>query len=450
MFQRKVYGYLKNWKEESNGSSAVLIEGARRVGKSTTAEAFAKTEYDDYILIDFSTAEQAIKDNFDNIGNLDTFFRNLFILTGKTLQKRRGVIIFDEVQFFPKARQSVKQLVKDGRFDYIETGSLISIKKNVKDILIPSEEESIKMYPMDFEEFLMATNNDDLIELIRTCFESKKPLGQALHRKLITLFRTYLIVGGMPQAVKEFIRSDDFNLVDEVKRDILSLYLSDISKHTTKQSSSVLEIFNEIPSSFTTKEHKFNLANIQKGAKYRDYEDAFFWLSDAMIINNCYNTTEPNIGLRINRNRVSMKCYMADTGLLISHAFDENGLVSSEVYKKILFNKLEVNLGMILENIVSQMFVANNKKLYFYSNSSRDNKLDRMEIDFLICKKVPTNSHNISPIEVKSGKNYTLTSIKKFMVKYKNYLNQPYVIHMDDLKENNEILYIPFYMAYLL
>jgi len=228
MFQRKVYDYLNNWKEESNGSSAVLIEGAWRVGKSTTVEEFAKAEYDGYILIDFSTAEQEIKDNFDNIGNLDTFFRNLFILTGKTLQRRKGVIIFDEVQFFPRARQSIKQLVKDGRFDYIETGSLISIKKNVKDILIPSEEESIKMYPMDFEEFLWAIGNNAIMGTIRDAFERRKPLGNDIHRAILREFRVYMAVGGMPQAVASYVAGESYRQIDRVKKGILRLYINDL------------------------------------------------------------------------------------------------------------------------------------------------------------------------------------------------------------------------------
>ena len=231
MFKRKIYDDLKNWKEESAGSSALLIEGARRVGKSTVAEEFAKNEYKNYILIDFSLAEKALKENFENIGNLDTFFRNLFLICGKTLKPRESLIIFDEVQLFPKARQAIKQLVKDGRYDYIETGSLISINKNVKDILIPSEEESIKMFPMDFEEFLWANNNYVYYDAIKEAFNNKKPLGQNIHRKIMQQFRSYMAVGGMPQAVEAYVAGKNFREIDRVKRNILKLYIQDLKKH---------------------------------------------------------------------------------------------------------------------------------------------------------------------------------------------------------------------------
>ena len=247
MFRRKAYENLKEWKEESAGSSAIMIEGARRVGKSTVAEEFAKAEYEGYILIDFSESEKAVMDNFDNISNMDTFFRNLFILTGKTLKERRGVIIFDEVQFFPKARQAIKQLVKDGRFDYIETGSLISIQKNVKDILIPSEEESIKMYPMDFEEFLWAIGNDSIIGAIRDSFEQRKPLGDDIHRRIMREFRVYMAVGGMPQAVEAYVSGKTYKQIDRVKKGILRLYANDLKKHDNEEGDKAEIVFKSIP-----------------------------------------------------------------------------------------------------------------------------------------------------------------------------------------------------------
>ena len=450
MFQRKVYGYLKNWKEESNGSSAVLIEGARRVGKSTTAEEFAKAEYDDYILIDFSTAEQAIKDNFDNIGNLDTFFRNLFILTGKTLQKRRGVIIFDEVQFFPKARQSVKQLVKDGRFDYIETGSLISIKKNVKDILIPSEEETLEMYPMDFEEFMWAMGNETLMPFVEDCFERRVPLGQALHRKAMDLFRLYMVVGGMPQAILRYIETMDFRKVEAVKRQILTLYRNDIHKYADNAETKVTAIFDEIPGQLQKHEKKFRLSAISSSARMRDYDDAFFWLNDARIVNCCYNTTEPSLGLRLNESRTTLKCYMADTGLLISHAFNDKGTVPVEVYQKLILGKLDINEGMLMENVVAQMLAAAGHKLFFYSKSSNEDAEERMEIDFLVRKSKITNRHNISPIEVKSGKRFSLISLEKCIKKFAEYLSTAFVLYDGDLKVENDIVYLPLYMTPIL
>ncbi len=263
-------------------------------------------------------------------------------------------------------------------------------------------------------------------------------------------FHQYMIVGGMPQAVEEYIKTKDFYAVDQVKRNILNLYQDDIKKHSGKYSLKVESIFDEIPSQLQKHEKKFKLSSLEKDARTRDYEDAFVWLRDAMIVNCCFNTTEPSIGLSLNTDNASMKCYMADTGLLISHSFDEQGLVKEEVYKKILFDKLEYNEGMIIENIVSQMLAMNQHKLFFYSNSSRENSSERMEIDFLIAKSKITSRHNISPIEVKSSKNYTLVSMNKFIKKYKEQLATPYIIHTGDLKEENGILYLPLYMTPLL
>ena len=288
------------------------------------------------------------------------------------------------------------------------------------------------------------------MEFISKCFETKKPLGQMMHRKIMDFFRQYVIIGGMPQAVKEYINTKDFNKVDQIKRDILNLYREDIIKHSDANSLKIENIFDEIPSQLQRHEKKFKFSDISKSARYREYEDAMFWLKDSMIVNLCYNSTEPNIGLKLNKDIMSLKCYMADTGLLISHSFDENGLVSEEIYKKILFDKLEFNEGMIMENIVAQMLVANGHKLYFYSNSSRNNSSSRMEIDFLIAKSKISNRHNISPIEVKSSKRYTLTSLDKFITKYNKQLHIPYVLHTSDLKEENGKVYLPIYMACLL
>ena len=367
-----------------------------------------------------------------------------------TLYERNSVIILDEIQLYPRARSAIKYLVEDGRYDYIETGSLVSIRENVSDILIPSEEQHLKMYPMDFEEFLWAMNNENLMTLIKKCFDERKPLGESMHRKAMDYFRQYLIVGGLPQAVNEYVISRNFNKVDQVKRNILALYREDIKKHSGKYSLKVESIFDEIPSQLQRHEKKFKITSLNKDAKLRDYEDAFMWLSDAMIVNYAFNTTEPNIGLSLNLDNTSYKCYMADTGLLISHSFDERGIVSEEIYKKILFDKLEYNGGMIIENIVAQMLTSNNHRLFFYSNPSRDNSDDRMEIDFLIAKSNITTRHNISPIEVKSGKNYTIVSLNKFRNKYKEQLYIPYVIHTGDYKEENGIVYLPLYMVPLL
>ena len=351
---------------------------------------------------------------------------------------------------YPRARAAIKYLVADGRYDYIETGSLMSIKKNVQDILIPSEERHIRMYPMDFEEFLLALGNDTLMGIIKKCFTENKPMGQSMHRKAMDYFRQYLIVGEMPQAVQEHVLSKDFDKVDKIKRDILTLYRADIMKHASGYEIKVASIFDEIPSQLQKHEKKFKLSSINKEARLRDYEDALFWLEDAMIVNICYNSTAPSIGLKLNMDRMTLKCYMADTGLLISHAFDENGIVSEELYKKLLFDKLEVNKGMIVENIVAQMLVASGHILYFYSCSCREDKEERMEIDFLIAKSKTSNRHNISPIEVKSSKNYTITSLKKFIRKFDQQTNTPYVLHTGDLKEENGIVFLPLYMTPLL
>lgn len=448
--KRKIYDSMQKWKEE-NGRTALLIDGARRVGKSYIAQEFAKKEYKSYILIDFNRAPAEITDLFVHyLNDLNMFFLYLSNFYGVKLYERESLIIFDEVQLFPKARAAIKYLVEDGRYDYVETGSLMTIKKNVADIVIPSEERHMKMYPLDFEEFLWALDNDTLMDFIRLCFEEKKPMGQVLHRKTMDYFRQYLIVGGMPQAVKTYRDSHDFDQVDRVKRDILELYRADIIKHAEGYQMKVAQIFDDIPAQLQKHDTKFKFSSLKKEARFREYKDALFWLSDAMITNICYNSTAPNIGLKLNMHRMTLKCYMTDTGLLISHAFDENGLVSEEIYKKLLFDKLEVNKGMIMENIVAQMLTASGHKLYFYSNPSRDDASLRMEIDFLTAKSKISNRHNISPIEVKSSKNYTLTSLRKFKEKYKEQLHIPYVLHPNDLKEENGILFLPLYMTPLI
>ena len=449
--RRKIYTELLKWKEEEAGRTALLIDGARRVGKSYIVENFAKQEYKSYIIIDFNRVNQEVTELFENyLNDLDLFFMYLSNYYNVKLYERDTLIIFDEVQLFPRARAAIKYLVADGRYDYIETGSLMSIKKNVKDIVIPSEERHLRMYPLDFEEFLWALDNESLMDFIKVFFEKKKPLGAALHRKAMDYFRQYMIVGGMPQAVERYVETKDFERVDRVKRDILELYRADIVKHAQGYEMKVEQIFDDIPAQLQKHDKKFKLSSLKKEARFRDYEDAIFWLSDAMIVNVCYNSTAPNIGLKLNMDRVTMKCYMADTGLLISHAFDENGIVSEEIYKKLLFDKLEVNKGMIMENIVAQMLVASGHKLYFYNNPSRDDASLRMEIDFLIAKSKITSKHNISPIEVKSGGKYTLTSLKKCREKYAEQLDTLYVLHKNDLKVEEGIVYLPLYMTPLL
>lgn len=449
--KRKVYYDLLEWKKKSNGKTAMLIEGARRVGKSYIALEFAKNNYKNYILINFSKVSDDVKNIFNNyLDKLDDFFLLLSSYYGVELYERETLFIFDEIQFFPRAREAIKFLVEDGRYDYLETGSLISIKKNVKDILIPSEEESIVMYPMDFEEFLWAMGRDTLMDFIREHFENRKSVGPLLHRTIMDYFNKYMIVGGMPQAVLEFSATNSFASVDKIKRSIIKLYRDDIRKHAEELNLKVEQIFDTIPAQLAKHEKRFNLATLDENARYRDYEGAFYFLEDAGIINIAYNTTEPNIGLGQRLDSNSLKCYMNDTGLLLSMTFNEREITSEEIYKKILFNKLTFNNGMIVENIVAQMLVASKNKLYFFSRNNREDSSETMEIDFLLSKSAITSMHNIIPIEVKSGKNYTYSSLNKLIGKYKDYLAQPIIIHTSDLKIENNILYLPIYMTILL
>ena len=449
--KRKIYNDILNWKNQSNGKTALLIEGARRVGKSYIVEKFAKENYKSYILIDFSKVPKEISELFDNyLDNLNYLFTYLSEYYGVKLYERNSLFIFDEIQFCPRARGAIKHLVADGRYDYIETGSLISIKKNVKDILIPSEEEILKINPMDFEEFLWAMGNDTLMNFIKDCYSTQKELGQPLHRKAMDYFKEYLIIGGMPQAVLEYRETRDFEKADKIKRNILNLYREDIRKHADELNLKVEQIFDTIPSQLQKHEKKFNISTLDANARYRNYEGAFYWLTDAGLINIAYNTTEPNIGLgqRIDNN--SLKCYMFDTGLLLSMTFNEKNIISEEVYKKILFDKLSFNEGMILENMVAQMLVSRGRKLYFFSRNSREDSTETMEIDFLILNNKITSKHNIIPIEVKSGDRYTFSSISKFVTKYNDYLGNPIIIHTKDLKIQDNILYLPVYMTGLL
>ena len=450
-FKRKAYNQFLEWKNNSQGKTALMVEGARRVGKSTLVTEFVQKEYEDFLFLDFAKEDDDVKENFkQNIGKLDVFFRTLFLAKGKELKPNRNtVIVFDEVQLFPLARQAIKYLVADGRYDYIETGSLISIKKNKEKILIPSEEFKIKMYPMDFEEFLWAVGDEQLMPFIRMCFEKKQKLGP-LHRKAMSHFRHYMIVGGMPQAVAEYVETNDFMKVDMVKRNILSLYKADIEKYAVGNEMKVKAIFDEIPSALSRHEKKFRLASISDKARYREYESSFFWLAESRVVNICYNSTAPDIGLRMNEERTTLKCYMADTGLLISHAFNLKTIMGNELYLKLALGKLEVNEGMLVENVVAQMLKASGHELFFYSNNSKNSAEDRMEIDFLVSKPVITNRHNISPIEVKSSNSYTITSLNKLRTKFAQMLAESYVLHPADVEVKDGVVYLPLFMASLL
>lgn len=449
--KRKITEEFIKWKNEDKGRTALLVEGARRVGKSYIVEEFARKYYKSYILIDFMIASPQVKQLFeDYLDDLDSFFARLSLFTHRELFERDTLIIFDKIQMYPKARAALKYLVADGRYDYIETGSLLSIRKNTSQIVIPSEEKHIKLNPMDFEEYLWARNDNVTMKLIRTCFEEKKPIGQAAHREIMKRFREYILIGGMPQVVKTFIETNDFMKAEEAKKMILDLYRDDISKYAEGYKEKVRAIFDEIPYSLARHDISFKLAAIDKNARMRDYESAFFWLKDAMICNMCYMSTEPNIGLGINAERLRLKPYFSDTGLLISMIFDENGLADKEIYEKILTDKLEVNLGLVMENAVAQMITASGRKLYYYASNDAEDKNNRMEIDFLIRKRGVTSRHNIIPVEVKSSSHYKTISLNKFIKKFQNYSGAPIIIHTGDYMVKNGIECFPVYMTELL
>lgn len=441
--KRKAYDKLKEWKNESNGKSAMLIDGARRVGKSFLAQEFAEKEYKTHVVINFSQASPEVKETFENdLMNLDLLFKKLSIIFGVKLYERNTLFVFDEVQQFPRAREAIKFLVADGRYDYIETGSLISLKQNVQDIVIPSEEEHMLLNPLDFEEFLWAIGDDVTAPILRSCLKSLTPIGAAAHRRVMNLFRQYVLVGGMPQAVTEYVKTDDFSKVDRVKKGILHLYRQDITRFAKGYESKVLAIFDEIPSQLSKKEKKFSVSSLGKDAKSRTYEDAFMWLTEGMIINNCYNATDPTFGLSMYLDVSSQKRYMADTGLLVTHAFKDNDFIANELYKAVLFDKINVNEGMLMENVVAQAFRANGRNLYFYSRSDSVKRENHMEIDFLIME-----NGKICPIEVKSSSYLTHSSLDKFANKFKGRIGRSYILYTKDIDVKDGIVCLPLYMA---
>lgn len=451
MFKRKIYDKLVAWKKESLGEKALLIEGARRIGKSTISEHFAKNEYKSYIIVDFNDVSDVVIDAFNKyLNDLDTFFLILSTEYNTTLYPRESLIIFDEIQKFPKVRQSIKKFVKDGRYDYIETGSLISIKENVKDITIPSEERKIKMYPMDFEEFCWALNEEKIIEYIRKCFNELKPLEENIHHKAMLLFKQYMLVGGMPKVIEKYISNNrSFTAADIEKRDILSLYRDDIGKIDRTYRSKVLSIFDQIPAFLSQHEKRVRLSDIKEGTTFPMYYDTFFWLGDSMITNQCFNCSDPNVGLSLNEERSAVKCYMGDTGLLVSHAFNENEIIEEDLYRQILHDKFSINEGMLFENAIAQCLVANGHKLFFYTHYNNEKHRNDMEIDFIISNNSKTK-HKIFPIEVKAGKKYTTISLSNFINKYHQRIGKAYIVHSKNLKIDGEIIFIPSYMAIFL
>ncbi|WP_101621460.1 ATP-binding protein [Bifidobacterium parmae] len=455
MLHRRAYDRLLTWKHEEQGASAILLEGARRVGKSTLATQFGGNEYRSYILIDFSNVDEAVLDLFrTQRTDLDRFFSYLSLYFGVTLYRRESLIIFDEVQFFPQARAFIKHLVADGRYDYIETGSLVSIRQNVEDILIPSEEDSLELNPLDFEEFLWAMDQRPMADAIRESFESKHPLPEAIHRKAMDLFREYMLIGGMPKPVADYADDHDFAQADKEKRRILSLYRKDVARFAKGYETKVLSIFDGLPGQLSKHEKRFSLASIGKTARMRDYEDSFFWLSDARITNNCYNSTDPHVGLRLDEDHTTLKCYMADTGLLVSHAFPaaRNRTGVNSVYRDILFGKLELNEGMLVENIVAQQLKASGHDLFFYSRRDQTNAANTMEIDFLI--QAPYANANlrlrVAPIEVKSTGRYGTKSLEKFKNKFGARVGSQIVLHPKQMRIDGDRMYLPLYMAHCL
>ena len=450
MFTRKVYESLREWKRISNGRTAALIEGARRVGKSTIAEAFAQAEYEDYLLLDFSKESEEVKRNFkDNIGDLDTFFRNLFLLKGKSLVPGKSAIILDEVQLFPLARQAVKQLVADGRYHYIETGSLISIKQNVERILIPSEEYRIKMHPMDFEEFLWAKGDFVTADAIKEAFNKKRPLGDGVHRAIMKTFREYLAVGGMPQAVEAFANGETFEQIDFAKRTILSLYGEDLHKYDSEQNGRVSAIFNSVSEQLGSQSMRFKFSAIHKDARYSRLVGSIDFLKESMTVNVCENVTTPDILMDLFIEKEKFKMFMADTGLLVTQAMATSPNPHDSLYKALIFGKLGANLGMVMENAVAQMLVANGHRLRFHEFEYASRKADgtrgvpkTYEIDFLIVR-----GKRVCPIEVKSSSYRTHKSLDMFFQKYDVKANERYVLYGKDLQRDGEVVYLPFYMA---
>ena len=453
MYQRKAYNRLLAWKKQG-GRTSMLIEGARRVGKSVLAEQFGKQEYAKYLLIDFSQAPKDVIDLFVNERNdMNAFFRYLFAFYGFSPVERDTLIIFDEVQLCPQARSFTKHLVKDGRYDYLETGSLISIQSNVKDILIPSEEESIELNPFDFDEFLWAMGEEPLAQLIHESFAQRHPLPDFLHRKAERLFREYMLVGGMPQAIESYISENSFQAADKVKRSILKIYRRDIEKFGEGDSKDIVAIFDALPSQLSKHEKRFKFSSLRSGARYSMYRSSFFWLSDARLINTCFKSTDPNVGLGLNMEQSAVKCYMADTGLLVTHAFADNETTHESVYKDVLFGKIGLNEGMIVENVVAQQLRSAGHRLYFFSRSDANSSRGRVEIDFLLPEPYAhaAGRYRISPIEVKSGKRYSTVSLDKMRNLYGKHIGTEYVIAPKPLVIlSDDRVQLPLYMSGLL
>lgn len=443
LFRRKIYERLRQWKEEADGQTALLVEGARRVGKSTVVEEFAKNEYESYILIDFAVASQFVKDLFKDISDLNYIFLQLQLQYRVDLQERKSLIIFDEVQFCPHARQAIKFLVKDNRYDYVETGSLISIRQNVKDILIPSEERKVSMFPMDYEEFLWALGDQTTIPLLKNVFQNQKPVGDQMNRKLMRDFRLYMLVGGMPQAVDEYIRTNNLRKVDAVKRDILNLYKDDFRKIDPTGKISLL--FDAIPAQLNRNASRYQVSRVLNQQRADDsILSLIAELKDSKTVLAAYHTNDPNAGMANSRDLRKFKLFLADTGLFTTLAFQDKDFTENVIYEKLLNDKLSSNLGYLYENIVAQMLAANGNDL-FYHTFLNEKSRHNYEIDFLLARK-----NKICPIEVKSSGYKTHASLDAFTVKFSDRILQRYLVYTKDLRKDGDIVCMPVYMAMFL
>lgn len=443
VFKRKIYADMLKWKEERNGTTALLIKGARRVGKSTIAEEFAKKEYKTHIIIDFAEAGSDVTALFDDVRDLNYLFLQLQTLFNTSLYERESVIIFDEIQKCPKARQAIKYLVKDGRYDYIETGSLMSIRKYKRGIMIPSEETRITMFPMDYEEFLWAIADNQTFKMMRYAYDNRKPLGDAVHRKLMRQFRLYMIIGGMPQAVNQYLNFNDLKRVDEVKREILELYIDDLRE--IDESGRASRIFESIPGELAKGKLRFYVGSVIENADSYNLDHIWQDLENSLTINFSYRCSDPNVGLALHKDHNYFKLFLGDTGLFITLAFWDNSAGSNILYQKLLSDKLSADLGMIYENIVAQCLRANGHSLYYYTFKADPEGKNNYEIDFLI-----TNETKLQPIEVKSSGYLTHKSLDKFRETYHSRIKRSILLYPKDLRVESELLCLPVYMVALL
>lgn len=442
MFRRKIYDKLLEWKTESDGRTALLIEGARRVGKSTVVEEFAKNEYESYILIDFSRASKAVKELFEDISDLDYLFLQLQLQYKVDLHERSSLIIFDEVQQCPLARQAIKALVADHRYDYVETGSLISIKCNVKDILIPSEERKISMYPMDHEEFLWAVGDTITIPLLKKVFDSGKPVGAQIHRKLMRDFRLHMLVGGMPQAVNEYIETNNFRKVDQIKRDILNLYEDDFKKidPTGKLSS----LFDAIPAQLNKNASRYQVSSVLNGERAENILESIAELKDSKTVLVSYHANDPNAGMSNNKDLGKFKLFLSDTGLFTTLMFKDRDFTENIIYEKLLNDKLSANLGYLYENAVAQILTANGDALFYHTFMNESTRRN-YEIDFILARK-----NKVCPIEVKSSGYKTHASLDAFSRKFSDRILDKYLIYTKDFAKDEDIFCLPIYLVQFL